>query len=250
MRSTVALCLTAALGLSACATQNNTSAQGVYDPLEPLNRGVFAFNAAADKAVIGPVATAYETVTPEIARTGVSNVLTNLSNPVIFVNNVLQGDAEGAGNTFYRFTVNTVFGGLGLFDLAEGDGIPHRGEDFGQTLGVWGVPEGPYIVLPFLGASNLRDTVGMGVDTAFDPLTWTEFESDEDLDDHIAIGRTVLGALNARVAFDGAIQALREQPEPYVALRRTYTAQRQADIRNGAEDPEAYQNLPDFDVFE
>ncbi|MEO0466318.1 MAG: VacJ family lipoprotein [Pseudomonadota bacterium] len=250
MRFNIALCLSAALFVGACASTQGTTDEGVYDPFEPVNRGVFAFNEAADKAVIGPVAGAYEAATPAVARKGVSNFLRNLSNPVIFVNNVLQGDADGAGNTAYRFTVNTVFGGLGLFDLAEGDGFPHRSEDFGQTLGVWGVPDGPFLVLPILGPSNLRDSVGSGVDTAFDPLTWTEFASDEDLDDNIAIGRGVLGALNARVALDDALIALREQPEPYIAYRRTYTAQRDAAIRNGQEDPDAYQNLPDFDDFE
>lgn len=250
MRSTIAICFSVILAAGACTSTARTTDEGVYDPLEPLNRGIYAFNEVADKVVVAPAANVYKTATPAVARKGVGNFLRNLGSPVVFVNNVLQGDMDGAGTTAYRFGVNTVFGGLGLFDLAEGDGFEHRGEDFGQTLAVWGVPEGPYLVLPFLGPSNLRDTVGQGVDTAFDPLTWTEFESDENLDDHIAVGRTVLGALNARIALDGTLETIREQPEPYVAMRRAYTAQREADVRNGQEDPNAYEDLPDFDDFE
>lgn len=242
--------LSAVFMLGACASSPSTDPAAVYDPLEPLNRSVFAFNEAADKAVIGPVAEAYETVTPGVARQGVRNFLSNLNSPVVFVNSVLQGDAANAADTTYRFVINTTIGVAGLWDAAAHFGLEGRSEDFGQTLGVWGVEEGPYLVLPLLGPSNLRDFAGRGMDTVFDPLTWTEFRGEEDLDDHIQIGRTVLGALDARVQFDDQLEALREQPEPYIALRRIYTAQRNASIRNGQEDDDPYKDLPDFDDFE
>lgn len=242
--------LAAATLLGGCATTPQTDPSAVYDPLEPLNRGVFAFNEAADKAVIGPVADLYVAITPGFARQGVRNVLSNLNSPVVVVNNVLQGDPGDAVDTTYRFVINTTIGILGLWDAAAHFGLEGRSEDFGQTLAVWGVGEGPYLVLPLMGPSNLRDLTGRGVDNVFDPLNWTEFESDDDLDDTIQISRAVLGALDTRVQIDDQLQQLREQPEPYVALRRAYTAQRQAAVRNGEEEADPYKDLPDFDDFE
>lgn len=236
--------------LTACTTTPSSNPEGVYDPLEPLNRQVLAFNMAADEAVIGPAANAYETVTPGFFRTGVSNVLSNLNSPVIFANDILQGEPKRATDTAYRFLVNSTFGVLGLFDVAATEtGIEGHSEDFGQTLGVWGVPEGPYLVLPLMGPSNLRDVTGRGVDNAFDPLNWAEFEGD-DTELTIAATRGVLGALQARVALDEQLETLNSQPEPYVALRRAYTSQRQAEIRNGREEEDPYTDLPEFDDFE
>lgn len=246
----LSLSMVLAAALSACATKPSSNPEGVYDPLEPLNRRVLSFNLAADRAVIGPAAGAYETVTPTFFRTGVSNVLSNLNSPVVFANDILQGEPKRATDTAYRFLVNSTFGVLGLFDVAATEtGIEGHSEDFGQTLGVWGVPEGPYIVLPLLGPSNLRDATGSSVDNAFDPLYWTEFD-DDDTSVTIAATRGVLGALQARVALDEQLEAVNAQPEPYVALRRAYTAQRQAEIRNGREEEDPYTDLPEFDDFE
>lgn len=238
------------LMLGGCASTPNSETNGVYDPLEPLNRQVFAFNEAADRAVIGPVAEGYATITPGFVRQGVRNVLSNLNSPVVFVNDVLQGEPGRAGDTASRFVLNSTFGILGLFDVAASEaGIQRHSEDFGQTLAVWGVDSGPYLVLPLLGPTNLRDGIGMGVDNAFDPFTWTEFE-DEDADTYIGATRTVLGILEARTQFDSQLETLRQQPEPYVALRRAYTARREAAIRNGREEEDPYTDLPDFDDFE
>ncbi|MEM5516180.1 VacJ family lipoprotein [Henriciella sp. AS95] len=241
----------AALSLTACATsgERTESTSGVYDPLEGWNRNVYSFNEAVDKAAIEPVARAYRYVTPGIFRDGVHNFLTNLRQPVVFTNTALQGNIDASGETFGRFLINSTIGIAGIFDVASSLGVPRHEEDFGQTLGVWGVDEGPYLMLPFLGPSNLRDTVGMGADRAFDPLTWTEFEGDPDLDDDIAIGRTVLGAISARERLIETIETLREQPEPYIALRRNYTQQRRAAIRNGEIEEDPYKDLPDFDAF-
>lgn len=238
------------LALGGCATAPNSDQTGVYDPLEPLNRQVFAFNEAADRAVIGPVAEGYATVTPGFVRTGVRNVLGNLNSPVVFVNDVLQGEPERAGDTAYRFFVNSTFGVLGLFDVAASEaGVEGHSEDFGQTLAVWGVEDGPFLVLPLMGPTNLRDGIGRGVDTAFDPFTWIEFEN-EDTDTHIAATRTLLGLLETRAQLDQQLETLRQQPEPYIAMRRAYTSQRRAEIRNGREEEDPYTDLPDFDDFE
>ncbi|MEL6569855.1 MAG: VacJ family lipoprotein [Pseudomonadota bacterium] len=251
MLRTLTISLVLTMGLGACSTTPEPAPGGVYDPFEPLNRRVFAFNEAADKAVVAPVADAYETVTPGFFRVGVSNFLSNLSSPVVFANDVLQGEPKRAGDTLFRFLVNSTFGVAGIMDPAEHElGRPGHREDFGQTLAVWGVPEGPFLVLPILGPSNLRDNLGGAVDSAFNPLNYEAVVGDDDTRTAIAISRGTFGALNARIALDSTFETLRAQPEPYVALRRAYTSQRQAEIRNGQEAPDPYTDLPDFDDFE
>lgn len=241
-----------ALGLGACASTPPSEPGVIADPYEGFNRQMFAFNQGVDQYAVGPAATVYETVTPEFARDRLGDFLGNLKSPVIFVNDVLQAQPERASDTFFRFTINTTVGLVGLWDAAAYFGLDGHREDFGQTLAVWGLDGGPYLVMPFLGPTNPRDLIGKGVDHAFDPLTWTEFEGQPDLDDQISMGRGILGGLNARVEFDDQITALNEQPEPYVALRRIYSSQRQAAIHNGkpVDDTQAYDDLPDFDEFE
>ena len=148
--------------LAGCAT--TTGPANPADPLESMNRSIYSFNDKVDTAVLKPVATAYQTVTPRLARSGVTNFFDNLGDAWSFVNNVLQGQGEGAYNSMVRFSVNTVFGIGGLFDVASEAGIQRAKQDFGQTLGRWGVPTGPYLVLPFFGPSTVRDTAGMVVD--------------------------------------------------------------------------------------
>ena len=142
--------------LSACATsQTEPSSSAVYDPFEGWNRGVYAFNDGVDRAVLEPVAKGYRTVTNEPVRQGVSNFLSNLGQPVVFANTVLQGKPLAALDTVTRFALNTTVGIGGVFDPATALDVPRHREDFGQTLGVWGVPSGPYLVLPVMGSSNL-----------------------------------------------------------------------------------------------
>ncbi|KCZ86436.1 MULTISPECIES: MlaA family lipoprotein [Hyphomonas] len=240
--------------LGACAsTPPNPSDPGsIADPYEGFNRQMFAFNNGVDKYALGPAADAYETVTPRFARDRIGDFLRNLRAPVIFVNDVLQAEPSRAADTFVRFTINTTVGVAGLWDAADHFGVEHHSEDFGQTLAVWGVDSGPYLVMPIMGPTTPRDLFGSGVDRALDPLTWTEFDGDPDLDDKIAISRGVLSGLNARVALDDQIEQLNSQPEPYVALRRIYSSQRQAEIRNGRpeDESEMYEDLPDFDEFD
>ena len=149
--------------LTGCATTTGGPANPA-DPLESMNRSIYSFNEGLDEAVFKPVATAYQTVTPRLARAGVTNFFDNLGDAWSLVNNLLQGQGEGAYNSMVRFSVNTVFGIGGLFDVASEAGIQRAKQDFGQTLGRWGVPTGPYLVLPFWGPSTIRDTAGLVVD--------------------------------------------------------------------------------------
>ena len=147
--------------LAGCATG---PAANPDDPYESFNRNMYSFNDGVDKAILKPVATAYHNVTPKPVRTGVSNFFANLSDAWSFVNNLLQGRGEQAMDSMVRFNVNTVFGLGGLLDIATEMGVQRHKQDFGLTLGHWGVKTGPYLVLPFLGPSTVRDTVALPVD--------------------------------------------------------------------------------------
>ena len=158
--ATLAFCA----ALVGCATVPAGEAQAPDDPLEPLNRAVFNVNTTLDDAFIRPLAEAYRTVVPPFVRDRIRAVLDNLAEPRIFANDLLQRRADAAAITFARFTVNSVAGLGGLFDVATEKGLAKQSGDFGQTLYTWGVGDGPYLVLLFFGPSNARDAVGLGVD--------------------------------------------------------------------------------------
>jgi phospholipid-binding lipoprotein MlaA len=160
-RSSLVLSLLALLALTGCATVPNAYPR---DPLEPFNRGVYHLNDAVDRAVIKPVATAYRDVLPSPIRTGVNNFFSNLQDAWSAVNSALQLKGEAAGNNLVRFGVNTFLGLGGVLDIASEMRIERHTEDFGQTLGYWGVGAGPYLVLPLLGPSTVRDTAALPVD--------------------------------------------------------------------------------------
>lgn len=147
--------------LSGCATGPNANPR---DPLEPFNRGVYQLNDAVDRAVLKPVATAYQDVVPSLIRRGVNNFFANLQDAWSFVNNALQFKGEAAADSAVRFGVNTFIGLGGVLDVATEMNIEKHTKDFGHTLGYWGVAPGPYLVLPLLGSSTLRDTVALPVD--------------------------------------------------------------------------------------
>jgi phospholipid-binding lipoprotein MlaA len=158
----VALLLCAAL--AGCATTSGTRDRGNDDPLEPMNRAVFDANDAIDTAIVKPMAEGYRNVVPQFVRDRIRAFVDNLQEPRIFVNNLLQLRINDAGFTFARFYVNSTLGLAGLFDIASEHGLPRQTGDFGQTLAVWGVDSGPYLVLPLLGSSNFRDAFGAAVD--------------------------------------------------------------------------------------
>ncbi|WP_269533630.1 VacJ family lipoprotein [Chitinimonas sp. BJYL2] len=151
--------------LSACATPANH-----YDPIEPINRKVYAFNSAVDKAVLKPVAKGYQAVTPAPVRTGVSNFFSNLEDVYIGASNLLQGKWREAASDVGRVVFNTTLGIGGLIDIATPAGLPKHDEDFGQVLGAWGVESGPYLVLPLMGPKTLRDTADTVGSMAMDPV--------------------------------------------------------------------------------
>jgi phospholipid-binding lipoprotein MlaA len=164
-RSWLGAALVVAVLSTGCASGPNANPK---DPLEPMNRSISRFNDSLDENVLKPVATSYQDVTPDLVQKGVRNVFNNLSDIWSAVNNGLQLKGRDTAESLMRSVVNTVFGIYGIFDVATPIGLERHSEDFGQTLGVWGVPNGPYVVLPLFGPSTLRDTAGMPVDTSAD----------------------------------------------------------------------------------
>jgi len=140
------------------------------DPLEPVNRVVFSFNNIFDRLILRPIAVVYKGLMPEFIRNRVTYSLNNLSMPITAVNNILQGELRKAGVSTSRFLINSTVGVLGFFDPASSMGLESKSEDFGQTLTVWGVPSGPYLVLPFIGPSNPRDFTGLLSTSLLDPM--------------------------------------------------------------------------------
>ncbi len=153
--------------LAGCATSAKRTSS---DPLEPLNRAVFKFNDTADRYALKPVARVYDTVVPVFLQLRVRSFFSNLDDVLVVLNDALQGRPDNFAHDSVRLVSNTVFGGLGLFDVAGMRGINKRYEDFGQTLAVWGMPSGPYLVLPFLGPSTLRDGPARFLETYLDPV--------------------------------------------------------------------------------
>jgi phospholipid-binding lipoprotein MlaA len=212
------------------------------DPYEGLNRFFFEVNDALDGVILRPIAIAYRTVVPEYGRQRVRNVLQNVDSPVIFVNDVLQGEGDRAGTTFMRFIVNTTIGVGGIWDVATEWGLPHHDEDFGQTLAVWGLEEGPYFYLPLLGPSNPRDSVGRVVDMGFDPLTYVQWGDDNEW---IPVARFGLNIIDVRSRNIETLDEIeRNSVDYYASVRSLYRQVRNDAIRNG----ELGSDLPDFDT--
>lgn len=219
--------------LTACASIQQTERVAKVDPFERVNRAVFSFNETADEYVIKPVAEAYRFVLPEFVRTGVTNFFSNINDVLIAANNLLQGKPSNAVSDIGRFLVNSTIGILGLFDVATDMGLDKNREDFGQTLGVWGVADGPYIVLPFFGASNVRDTVGLVVDIETDFMINTnKLTSDEKL----AVNG--LRVINRRADLLDAGQLLEDAAfDKYSFVRDGYIQRRRSQVYDGEPPP-------------
>lgn len=213
------------------------------DPLEPFNRAMFAFNEQADKLVFGPLSDAYRFVTPQIARDIVRNVVSNLLSPITIANNLLQGNFEGASKATGRFLTNTVLGAGGIADVAAEVGNPHVPEDFGQTLGVWGVGEGAYLFLPILGPSNLRDLAGYLVDSAADPVRVYAAANNHD---KFIYERMGTDSVDKRARLGPVIDDLRANSIDYYATVRSLYRQRR-NVEIGGQS--ARENV-DFPVFD
>lgn len=200
--------------------------RAAVDPLESLNRGVFAFNDAVDGVLLRPVARFYDQWTPEVVRLITRNFLSNLLDPYIALNNFLQGKPSEGFSDLARFLLNTTFGFIGFGDPASEAGYRKHREDFGQTLGVWGVPTGPYLVLPVFGPSNLRDGVGFGVDAylavvnRFDNVSFRNSMS-------------ALGLIETRANLLPADRMLDDALDRYLLVRDGYLARRRNLVYDG-----------------
>lgn len=203
--------------LSGCASQ---ATRNPADPLEPMNRAIYKFNDVVDGVALKPVAKVYDAVLPQFVRTGVRNFFSNLDDVVVLVNDVLQLKPNEAAQDLVRLSANTVFGVLGFIDIASMRGIPKRNEDFGQTLGYWGFGPGPYLVLPFLGPSTLRDGGGRLIDAYIDPVWY--------ISDVPARNTTVgIRLVDARASLFPAERLLEQAAvDKYVFLRDAYLARR------------------------
>ncbi|WP_376089526.1 VacJ family lipoprotein [Roseomonas sp. CCTCC AB2023176] len=205
------------------------------DPAEPFNRAMYDVNDAIDRAVLRPVAQGYRAVVPAPVRTGVRNVLSNLRSPVILVNDALQGETQRFGNTLGRFLLNTTLGVGGIFDVAKELGLPPHTEDFGQTLAVYGVGEGPYLFLPLIGPSNPRDIVGFVAGILADPLTWLTFGNSQVANtwSYVRGGATVVDTREGLLDTTDDVQ--RSSLDPYATIRSGYRQRRARDIANTPE---------------
>jgi len=233
----------AALGaaLSACATKPPASEpealaafEETNDKMEPFNRTMFAVDQAVDAVVIRPIAWTYREFIPEPARNGVTNILRNLREPITFANDLLQGEGKRATNTFGRFALNSTVGVLGLFDVSGRAGIPYHTEDFGQTLAVWGVEEGPYLYLPVFGPTSFRDGPGYVVDNlAFDPVSWYSYNNKNPQWVQWAyLGALVLDTKANTMSVTDELNA--SSIDYYAALRSAWRQNRLRQIHNGA----------------
>jgi phospholipid-binding lipoprotein MlaA len=219
----------------------NNQSQGIVDktlqsqdPWEGMNRGTFVFNQLFDKYVLSPLAKGYRFVFPGEIRTGVRNFFSNLKEPWTTINSALQGDLKNTGNSLVRFCLNTTVGLLGIFDVASSVGFEKQKEDFGQTLAVYGVNTGPYLVLPFLGPSTVRDAVGKVAGVVGDPVTLAL--NREGKDDWLWIG-TIAKGIDFREQNLEKIDNLQATSvDFYATVRSLYLERRNRMIRNESSD--------------
>lgn len=233
-RGVAAAACGAMLLLSGCASLQGADPR---DPIEPVNRKIYGFNDVVDRMFLKPVATTYNDVTPRPVRVGVSNFFSNASDVWSFFNNVVQLKPKESVETLARVGVNTVLGLGGVLDVASEIGIEQHKEDFGQTMGFWGVPSGPYLVLPILGPSTVRDAAALRLDTLGNPLS--------EIDPIRTRNQiTLIGAVDTRAGYLRAGQALQEAAlDPYSFIRDVYLQKRRNDIYDGRppEDDEPFE---------
>ena len=218
------LTLIAALALGACAT--NEGSRSPADPWESLNRPIHGFNDGVDKIIFKPLAKGYEFIFPKFVRIGVGNFSQNLRMPLHAINNLLQGKGRAAGSDTVRFLLNSTVGVGGIFDPATAAGLETHNEDFGQTLAVWGVPDGPYVAVPFLGPRTLRDAIMIPFNLAADPLIYLDNSSVRDK----IYG---LRLIDVRQRLFAAEALIKESPDRYVTIRESYLQRRQFLIYDG-----------------
>ena len=228
-----ALAVSALSLLAACATTPGHQLQAERDPLEKTNRGIYKFNTALDRGAVKPATKVYRAVVPQAAQRGLRNVFNNVDEPFSFMNALLQGKVEQAFRTAARFVINTTLGVGGLADHATDMGLPEEPEDFGQTLAVWGVGSGPYVMLPFFGPSTLRDAVGFGLERVGDPYRIGVGELN--LSTLESVGLTGVELADTRsYVMDTAESLLQGSADEYATLRTAYLQFRWNVIHDGA----------------
>lgn len=241
MTKTLTFLTLIALLIGGCATSPEHTANE-RDPWQGFNRKVYSFNDALDKSFLVPAATSYRAVTPDFAEQGVHNFFSNLSDVGVAFNNTLQFKFLDAASDVGRLVVNSTIGLFGLIDVASRMGMEKHKEDFGQTLGYWGMGTGPYVMLPFLGPSNLRDGPGKLVDTYLWPLNYVDLKTSE------RIGLTVLDVVNTRAELMVTEEKAKElSRDRYVFIRDAYLDNRKFLVNDGqiSTDDSLYDDLED-----
>ena len=228
-RTLLALALSSAL--ASCAVVPPNSGENPKDPWETFNRQTHAFNMTLDEYVLHPIAKGYAEYTPEPVQEGVRNFFSNLGEPGNMLNNFLQGKFKAGVVSFARFLINSTVGVVGLFDVASHMDLKYSPEDFGETLGSWGVGPGPYIVWPLLGPSTVRDTAATPVDWAADPATWVFWDHSERTP--YAIGLGALKVVDTRAKLLSTDGMLQTALDPYVAVREAYLQNRENLVWDG-----------------
>ncbi len=216
------------------------------DPWEPMNRRIDQFNTKVDRATLKPIAKGYQKIVPEFMRKGVTNFSSNLRSPANSINNFLQGDPGEGFSEAGRFLANSTIGILGLFDVATRMGLKRYEEDFGQTLAVWGVPSGPYVIVPFYGPETLRDALALPIDFLADPLFYYE-------PDRARYALFALRLIDLRARFLGIETFIEDSFDRYLAIRESYLQHREYEVYDGnpPEDEDFYddylEDLPEPD---
>ena len=226
---------------SGCASNAVTEDSAVYDPFEPVNRGIYKFNTVADKYVLRPVAKGYQDFTPDFIRTGINNFFNNLAYPVTIFNGLLQGKFAQAGSDTGRFLINTTLGLAGFLDPATSASIPVHNEDFGQTLGTWGVPEGPYLVVPLFGPRTARSGAGNLFDIYLTNPQFQVFSSSTQTKVNI------LWFIHTRSTLLGFDDEINKAYDPYTFLRDAYVQNRNYLLYDGNPPEEAFFEDEDFE---
>jgi phospholipid-binding lipoprotein MlaA len=237
----VLVALVCLASLAGCATAP-TAKRDPRDPFERINRKTYAFNSALDRSVLRPTARAYHKVTPNFIETGVSNFFDNLSTPRTIICDLLQGKLKASLSDTGRLLLNSTLGLGGLLDPATDAGLAKNDEDFGQTFGKWGAGPGPYIVLPFLGPSDLRDGIGRFPDALAWPLSYVE-------EDKVRYGLYGVYVIDTRTRLLSVDDALKQAYDPYAFMRNAYLQRRQYLVTDGqaTEDPFEGEELPEPD---
>jgi len=225
------------LGMAGCTTvPRDPAARAEYqannDPLEPLNRRLFAFNLSVDRILIKPVAKGYRRILPQRGRDALRHLLDNLNEPLVLANCLLQGRLKSAATASGRFAVNSTVGLAGIVDVATRWKMPKQTGDFGQTLWTWGIAEGPYLIIPVIGPSSPRDGIGRGTDVYLDPLRYIPAHADYPT--WFTVGRFVADGVDQRERhLDSLDEIERESVDYYAAFRSLYRQNRAAELRGG-----------------